>query len=285
MVMTDVGAKIVDVIIPNFNRTHVVKNAIDSVNRNSNINKIWLIDDGSDFEICSFYDTLKIDNLEIIRHARVCDPGFLRRLAILQSNADWIAFLDSDDLWLNDKISVQLNFASKNRIDFVCSPAVDELTFPTSSWKKSIVKINPISLMANNFVVMSSVLVKRELLTKVDTFCFGSSYIKIEDLGTWMRLSHFTNFGVTRERLVRFNISEDSFGKGLHKRYRTRLLLAHLKWIFSSENINFLSKIQNFIFIFCAEITRRLIFAFRRLKVRSKIRQLRARVWSNQETE
>jgi len=283
--MTNIGAKIVDVIIPNFNRSHIVKNAIDSVNRNSNINKIWLIDDGSDFEICSFYDTLKIDNLEIIRHARVCDPGFLRRLAILQSNADWIAFLDSDDSWLNDKISVQLNFALENRIDFVCSPAVDELTFPTSSRKKSIVKINPVSLMANNFVVMSSVLVKRELLTKVDTFCFGSSYIKVEDLGTWMRLSHFTNFGVTRERLVRFNISEDSFGKDLHKRYRTRLLLAHLKWIFSSKNINFLSKIRNFIFIFCAEITRRSIFTFRRLKVRNKIRQIRARVWSDQETE
>lgn len=283
--MNSAGAKIVDVIIPNFNRSHIVKNAIDSVNRNSNINKIWLIDDGSDFEIYSFYDTLKIDNLEIIRHSRVCDPGFLRRLAILQSNADWIAFLDSDDLWLNDKISVQLNFASENRIDFVCSPAVDELAFPTSSRKKSIVKIDPVSLMANNFVVMSSVLVKRELLTKVDTFCFGSSYFKVEDLGTWMRLSHFTNFGVTRERLVRFNISEDSFGKGLHKRYRTRLLLAHLKWIFSSDNINFLSKIRNFIFIFCAEITRRSIFTFRRLKVRNKIRQIRARVWSDQQTE
>lgn len=282
--MSKNGAKLVDVIIPNFNRSHIVKNAIDSVNRNSNINKIWLIDDGSDSEIYSFYDTLKIDNLEIIRHPRVGDPGFLRRLAILQSNAEWIAFLDSDDLWLNDKISVQLNFASENKIDFVCSPAMDEFAFPTSTGKSKIIKINPVSLMAHNFVMMSSVLVKRELLIKVDIFCFGPSYTKVEDLGTWMRLSHFTNLGITREQLIRYSISEDSFGRNLDKRFRARVLQAHLKWIFSSENINFYSKIRSFTFIFCAEAIRMSIFTFRRLKVRDKIRQIRTQVRSDKET-
>ena len=283
--MSKNGVKLVDVIIPNFNRSHIVKNAIDSVNRNSNINKIWLIDDGSDFETYRFYDRLKLDNLEIIRHSRVGDPGFLRRLAILQSNADWIAFLDSDDLWLDDKIAVQLNFASENKIDFVCSPAVDEFAFPTSTGESRIMKINPVSLIAHNFVMMSSVLVKRELLSKIDTFCFGPSYMKVEDLGTWMRLSHFTNFGITGEQLIRYNISEDSFGKDLHNRFRARVLQAHLKWIFSSENIKFFSKIRSFIFIFCAEAIRMSIFTFRRLKVRDKIRQIWTQIRSDQQTD
>jgi teichuronic acid biosynthesis glycosyltransferase TuaG len=272
---------LVDVVIPNFNRSLVLKDAIESVNRNCCINKIWLIDDGSDEEFTSFYDSLNYDNLQVIRHSRVSDPGYLRRIAITKSRAEWIAFLDSDDSWLDDKIFMQLKFAAKKKIDFVCSPAIERVGISDVVKEERVIKSNPISLLSSNYIITSSVLVKRELLLKIDFFCFGSEYKKCEDLGSWMRLSHFTNFGITREPLVRYNISQDSFGSNLGEGFRSQLLMSHLEWMFSSEKFRLASKISNFIFIICGETVRRTIFNIRRLKLRRMVRQIKILVRSN----
>jgi glycosyltransferase involved in cell wall biosynthesis len=271
MVVSFTVEHIVDVVIPNFNRTLVVQEAIDSVNQNSNINNIWLIDDGSDLEITKFYDTLNIHNLKIVKHERVCDPGFLRRFAISRSKAEWIAFLDSDDTWHRDKIATQLKFATEQKIDFVCSPRLEK-SFPTHRAIKSfVIKGSPVSLMAHNFVITSSVLVKRELLNEVDGFCFGEEYSKCEDLGTWMRLSHFTNFGVTNELLVQYNISDDSFGKGLQEGFRYKLIKAHLKWMLTNDSFSIIRKIKTFLFILFAEVLRNCIFFLRRRALRKRL--------------
>ena len=240
------------------------------MNRNSSINKIWLIDDGSDLETTEFYKSIAVDNLEIIRHSRVADPGYLRKIAIMKSSAEWIAFLDSDDTWLEDKISTQLKLATKSKIDFVCSPAVAEENLDSLKKPNRIVSRSPVSLLANNFVITSSVLVKRDLLINVEGFCFGDRYKKCEDLGTWMRLSHFSNIGITKEPLVSYRVSPDSFGKDINENFRSNLLRAHLRWMFASDKLSMSSKIISLFEIFGTESIRFCSFSIRRLKIRKR---------------
>jgi glycosyltransferase involved in cell wall biosynthesis len=285
MVVSIKTEKLVDVVIPNYNRSLVLEDAIASVSRNICINKIWLIDDGSDIEITNFYKTIELSNLEIIQHSRVSDPGYLRRIAIQKSNAEWIAFLDSDDSWLDNKISLQLELAAEKEIGFVCSQAVDQTFGKNLINENRVVRSNAVSLLSSNFIITSSVLVKRELLLKIDAFCFGNKYKKCEDLGTWMRLSHYTDFGITKEPLVRYNISQDSFGSALAENFRSNLLRAHLGWLFSNEKMELTSKARKVIFIVYAETVRVTIFKFRRLRLRSRFRWLMVLVGSNHDKD
>ncbi|HEY8593660.1 MAG TPA: glycosyltransferase [Devosiaceae bacterium] len=45
--------------------------------------------------------------------------GLVRNVLINASNADWVAFLDGDDIWRREKIEKQLAFASARGVDFV----------------------------------------------------------------------------------------------------------------------------------------------------------------------
>ncbi|MBI9098884.1 MAG: glycosyltransferase family 2 protein [Spirochaetaceae bacterium] len=108
---------LVSVIIPVYNRVKMVHEAIESVLAQS-YNNIELIiaDDGStDGTLQSLnkyrtYPNVKIQSLDHCGY-----PGQVRNSAAGISEGVWLAFLDSDDIWLEDKILKQIEYLSKHR--------------------------------------------------------------------------------------------------------------------------------------------------------------------------
>lgn len=100
--------KSVSVIIPTYNRAHFIQEAIDSVLRQDIKDcdiEIIVIDDGSmdnTGEIVSGYK----DRVRYIRLANG-GAGRARNKGMEAAQGDWISFLDSDDRWLPDKLSLQ----------------------------------------------------------------------------------------------------------------------------------------------------------------------------------
>ena len=102
--------KKVSIIIPVYNRTHLLKQAIDSIRKQTNCEfELIVVDDGSDKEERDSNKRLteaangiwvEIDHCGIASH--------VRNVGIKKAQYDWVAFLDSDDVWLPTKLERQI---------------------------------------------------------------------------------------------------------------------------------------------------------------------------------
>lgn len=102
----------VSVVIPVFNRGSMLKSAIESVlAQTSPPEEIIVVDDGSTDGTC---ELLK-DKFPSIRFLRQSNKGVAaaRNLGIRSAMGNWIAFLDSDDEWKQEKLELQLKFLQR----------------------------------------------------------------------------------------------------------------------------------------------------------------------------
>ncbi|MGD9971906.1 MAG: glycosyltransferase family 2 protein, partial [Desulfatirhabdiaceae bacterium] len=110
---------VVSVIIPTFNRCEWVREAIDSVLAQTfQTVELIVVDDGSTDKT---YDMLMTcgDSIKVIRQSNR-GVSAARNQGIVQSTGQYIALLDSDDLWLPRKIEIQVDFFLTNPEALIC---------------------------------------------------------------------------------------------------------------------------------------------------------------------
>ncbi|MEK9816020.1 MAG: glycosyltransferase family 2 protein, partial [Limnobacter sp.] len=151
----------VDVVIPVFNGRETIRAALLSVlaQQGDWVHRIIVIDDGSGDDTAQVVQSLRNPLIELVRTPNQ-GVARARNLGIEKSTAEWVAFLDADDLWMPGKLQAQLNVAMEHGAGFVC----------TSVSAQSVMPSGPISakvLAWGNFVATSSVLVKRSVLQKI----------------------------------------------------------------------------------------------------------------------
>lgn len=116
---------LVSIIMPAYNSQSYIDIAIDSVIAQSyNLWELMIIDDCSTdrtFEICSSRAT--IDNrIRVLKTKQKSgNPSVPRNLGIKHAKGEYIAFLDSDDVWLCDKLMVQVDFMKQNAYSLIYS--------------------------------------------------------------------------------------------------------------------------------------------------------------------
>ena len=110
---------LVSVIIPFYNRFHLVCRAIDSVLNQSYQNyEIILINDGSIDDIAPIIEIIgNLNNVRLFQQENK-GPSSARNLGIDESQGEYIAFLDSDDLWDSEKLMLQIDFMKNNNYLF-----------------------------------------------------------------------------------------------------------------------------------------------------------------------
>lgn len=108
----------VSVIIPTYNRAHLISETIDSiVNQTLRPAEIVIVDDGS------------TDNTErvvkkyanLVKYYRIENSGVCkaRNVGVDKSQNEWVAFCDSDDLWHQDKLFHQVQLIkSSNEVEY-----------------------------------------------------------------------------------------------------------------------------------------------------------------------
>ena len=110
---------LVSVIIPFYNNIEVLHTAINSVLDQTYKNvEIILIDDYSSNSLDQIKKYLLIEKVKYFRNESNKGPGFSRNVGIENSSGDYLAFLDADDTWLNNKLEIQLNYMQKNNYLF-----------------------------------------------------------------------------------------------------------------------------------------------------------------------
>ncbi len=195
---------LVSVIIPTFNRAGWVTEAVASVLVQTYRDfELLVVDDGSTDAtleaLAPFYR-----HIEVLRTARRRGVAAARNLGIAAARGKWLAFLDSDDLWLPDKLARQMAFLEKHPELLVCQ--TDEI------WVRNGVRVNaPVThrkvggdiffpSLERCLVSPSAVVLHRRLLDEVGWF--DETLPAAEDYDLWLRVTWRYPVGLLPEPLV-----------------------------------------------------------------------------------
>lgn len=111
---------LVSVIIPNFNRADVIMRAVGSALRQTHSElEVIVVDDASSnaAEMAASLKSIEDSRVQMIRHEVNQGGAAARNTGVAAARGDCIAFLDSDDEWLPEKIEKQLQNASQQTDD------------------------------------------------------------------------------------------------------------------------------------------------------------------------
>ena len=223
---------VVSVIIPTYNRAALVREAVASVAAQTYRDfEILVVDDGSTDETPKALAALR--GVRVLRHPRRRGVAAARNLGVAAARSQWLAFLDSDDLWRPDKLARQMAYL-QDRPD-LCWCQTDE------TWVRRGVRVNkPVShrKMAGHIflpslhrcmVSPSAVILHRRLLA--DHGAFDEDLPAAEDYDLWLRLSWRYPVGLVDEPLIikRGGHADQLSGQWGLDRFRIRTLVKLLQ--------------------------------------------------------
>ena len=110
----------VDVILPNYNKSEFLIEAIKSVLSQTYKNWVlYIVDDkSSDNSWRIIENTSNLKNIIKIKLKKNMGPSFCRNYAMRISKSKYISFIDSDDIWDKNKLERQINFMEENNFNF-----------------------------------------------------------------------------------------------------------------------------------------------------------------------
>ena len=235
------SSKDISTIIPAYNCENHILKALDSVFEQSDLpGQVIVVNDGSEDRteevILSSKYAEKIDYYCI----KNCGPGGARNFGLQKAKHSWIAFLDSDDVWVDrNKLRGQVALINEKN-DAVLVDGFSEVNWGKKRYERNKVKNGDCSKefhLVNAVNATSSVIaLKSALLT-----CggFNPSIRFGEDRLLWLALSYIGKVYTYKEIVVRKVNSEGNLTSFYIKNFNQRLLFLNemLSLIKANETI------------------------------------------------
>ena len=226
----------ISVIIPTYNRAHILPRALDSVLAQTQLPiEIIVVNDGSTDgtkSVLSNYSGLKIIDQQ---HSGV---SAARNIGLEHTNGEWIAFLDSDDEWLPEKLEQQ--WAA------ICND--DKLICHTEEiWIRNGQRVNPMKkhqkfggmiyerCLPLCVISPSSVMIHKSIFEVVGVF--DESLEVCEDYDLWLRIcAKYPTLFIDEPLIVKYGGHEDQ----LSRKYwgMDRFRVQALEKMLDSEELN-----------------------------------------------
>ena len=184
------------VVIPTYNHEAFLKKAVQSVlNQTFDNYEIIIIDNYSEDNTENLIKNFNNKNIKFIKNRNYGLLAKSRNIGINQSRSKWIAFLDSDDIWYQDRLKVLFDFIEKDKdYDVICTDEliIDKIHNRTKVWKYGPYKNDfyKILLKYGSCISVSGSIVKKKYL--VDNKIFFSeerNFAPYEDYDFWMRIA------------------------------------------------------------------------------------------------
>jgi len=112
---------LVSIIVPSFNSAQFLRQCIQSVIDQSYSSwEMLIVDGGSTDRTVGVVEEFALDEprIKLIDNPEDNGPAQARAVGIRESRGTYLAFLDSDDLWLKDKLFAQVTFMQAHGLDF-----------------------------------------------------------------------------------------------------------------------------------------------------------------------
>jgi len=231
---------LVSVVIPTYNRAHTLSRAIESVISQTYTNWEMIIVDNHSTDGTN--DLIKSYQNQKIRLFKIHNDGIIaksRNMGIENARGNYIAFLDSDDWWAENKLQVVSNYFNSDYSLFYHSVWV--VSSDNSAVKKDISKELKgnvyINLLFNgNDIKTSSIVMNKAPLAEIEYINESKNMVTVEDYDTLLQLALRNNIKFYR---IKDCLGYYQFGSGMsfadfhtHRSRAENLLLSH------SHNLN-----------------------------------------------
>lgn len=111
--------ELVSIIMPSYNTAQYIKESIESVQNQTYSNwELIIVDDCSTDNTDEIVESIVDERIRYIKNEKNSGAAVSRNRALREAKGRWIAFLDSDDLWLSDKLEKQIRFMEENDYHF-----------------------------------------------------------------------------------------------------------------------------------------------------------------------
>ncbi|RHO57206.1 glycosyltransferase family 2 protein [Eubacterium sp. AM05-23] len=120
---------LVSIIMPSWNTDRFIKETIDSVLAQTYTNwELLIVDDCSTNKTDEVVASYKDERIKYFKNEKNSGAALTRNRAMREAQGEWIAFLDSDDLWMPEKLEHQIKFMNDNgyKLSFTEYEKIDE---------------------------------------------------------------------------------------------------------------------------------------------------------------
>ena len=233
----------VSIVIPAYNGEKYIGYTIESVlNQTLAPYEIIVVDDGS-----SDTTSIILENypVKVIRQLNkgICGA---RNTGIVNASCDWIALLDQDDIWLQNKLEIQWRIVKNNPIidvvftDFYMmrEEVVDTITRLSQLPQHDLVKKQRMlddyylcdskslcdQIKYANYLMPSTLLVRKEALIRAGSF--DEDIVRAEDRDLFLRMFPLSTIAIIDKSLVLYRWHDCNSSNDEHLMLRGALLLA-----------------------------------------------------------
>lgn len=100
---------LITVVIPTYNRFPLVQQAIASVLAQTYTNwELFVVDDGSDDGTQKAISSINDSRIKLVEMRHSGNIAEVRNAGVKAGSGEWLAFLDSDDMWIPERLEIQL---------------------------------------------------------------------------------------------------------------------------------------------------------------------------------
>jgi glycosyltransferase involved in cell wall biosynthesis len=228
----------ISVIIPTYNRLPVLSRALESVYAQTYLPfEIIIIDDGSDDKTFQYIEGLQKNSKIPLFYHYVDRRGvsYCRNQGVKQSKGNWIAFLDSDDEWLPNKLHEQALLLSQH-------PNL-KLIHTEEIWVRRGLRVNqrkkhqklggrifPFCLPLCR-ISPSSTMIEKRFFSQLDGF--REDFEVCEDYDLWLKVTAREEVGyVTEPQIIKYGGHDDQLSQKYHSMdiWRVKSLLDILSY-------------------------------------------------------
>ena len=223
-------------VVPTYNSADSLPNAIESIrNQNWPGLEIIVVDDGSTDDTAAVLRKLGAGDLRVIRQKNG-GPGAARNRALEITAAEWVAFLDADDIWLPHKLEMQMDCLRSERSHGFCyADSLRRTISGTESVRRApgLAKGAFRSLLLGPRFDLSTVVVRRDCFAQVGLF--DPELRTGEDWDLWLRLSALCHGCYVPKPLSVYRVPSDpdKYPLPMYERCQVRILGR----LFSNQNI------------------------------------------------
>ena len=207
----------VSVVVPTRNRSALLSRTLRSALRQERVDfEVIVVDEASNDDTPALLSALDDRRVRVLRHEIPRGLSSARNHGAEHARAEWLAFLDDDDLWAPDKLCRQVSAAKEAGRDWAYTGSVNiengriVRSLPAPSEEEVVATLPRFPILPGGG---SNVIVRRETFTQVGPFnprltCGG------EDWELWIRLAkHGWPAGVREPLMAKRIHSSNMFGE------------------------------------------------------------------------
>ncbi|MBR5337925.1 MAG: glycosyltransferase [Lachnospiraceae bacterium] len=252
MKKTNFEKGLISVIIPTYNRRNTIVRAVESVLKQTYSNiEVIVVDDGSKDGTDHVVKDIKDERLKYVELDHNRGANYARNVGMKLASGKYIAFQDSDDVWLGEKLEYQIDYIERTGLKAVFCPyysiidnhekelVPSKKKYPYDSLEDNLSSI----LKKTNVIGTQTILMDRCVME--DVGLFDEELSKFQDYEFVIRLSQKYKIGFVGTPLVDIYLQPDSITKNTDLEWDAyvRILRKHKDYL----------DIERFLNLFCGK--------------------------------